>query len=306
MLHTITYGDFISSIPHKDSIPEQNHEYLNRYIDLCREYKVNSVIDQTIYIANKVALTKCWWGSTFEFPIYHQTCHPNLHYSLQDILDSSDAITKLAEQLGMPFSPETFRVSDIDVCDKKYFLPLNSRRTKVYDSEADYLASLNAKRRYKVKQVLSSTTEVSTVTVNDLDFIIPTLRSLYPDELDYQYALIQSLWGIACGAYAIRTSSALGIFIPRNNELLFQAMVQNSYTNEGAKILVRSVQLARDLGLEYVEPTCKVVLENQDIDIYKRLITNEDHNQYLMTIGTHSQVGGFKPPLCIDNIWRTV
>lgn len=314
----ISYADFISNIPESACIaPELNKTNLITYIELCKKYNVKNVLNRPIYkIGNEgFALTPDFWNLTLEIPIYHQTCHPYIPWTFQQIQELAPTIFDLCVKLKMPFAPESITFKGIPPS-TEYVAKLNSRRTILHKDFQSTLASLNTKRRYKVKQALNQLDGnyiVCTANEDMLEPISKILREKYEDNLEYEYAFIQSLWAVACEATCIKLidNSAYAFFIERdyglqhNNEtakeMMFQAIIQNK-DNTGAQLL--SAALLEFSGkYQFLEPTCKVIFEDSSIDIYKRLVTNADNYVDMLCIGTKEQCKHMYPPYYIDNKW---
>ena len=179
------------------------------------------------------------------------------------------------------------------------------------DSFDDYLDTLTAKRRYKVKQAL---TQSSTYNFIQEPFSIQ-LHSAICDFLfkrwgqeHYPFAYLNYLWAtVNPTAYWCMYDSndilvGVAYFILQDGQWLFQGIASDNLPNIGAMLLCTFVQeQCKRHRKVVVNPTCKTHLGSSSIDIYKRLITNSDC--YYPLIASFKDKPWFDKPYCLNNTW---
>lgn len=94
-------------------------------------------------------------------------------------------------------------------------------------------------------------------------------------------------------------------FIQSGNDYTFQG-IAGTIPNIGALLLSNFVDtlanLADSTGQEFtLDPTCKTIIEDQSIDIYKRLIVNENRTRPLVSAFKDNTY--FDKPYCLNNEW---
>ncbi|WYW01827.1 hypothetical protein Voja6_00195 [Pseudomonas phage vB_PpuM-Voja-6] len=207
-----------------------------------------------------------------------------------------------------------------------YFLWLNSPITELKDDFDVYLASLTKKRRYKVKQALATvgTEENPAISVSTgsrfgeglLSDQVNSILATFEDPVDIECMLLQLLFGVAtCNTHPhlvdlVCADHQLGIFIRRNGHtmnFLYNRDPDNR-ADSGINLLtqyVRHLHMNRPEGVMYVDPTCRYRPDEDSMNTYKRVITNENRYHPMPFVSADpAHIEGVITPAFIAGHWQ--
>lgn len=225
--------------------------------------------------------------------------------------------------LGKTIATETIVFNDLPAHGRKQdmgehtnkFLWLNSPITNLkYATIDEYLTSLKAKRRYKVKHALEQSEAlglefeyrlvIQDKELRDLhEFVTHNLKLRFCKDTnalknaDYVYALRQWLWFYAAAKHGYgylqlvysddnlvaTTFHIMKLINTANPILYFQGIIKDEsgfIENIGAicltKLIAHLLSTRSGRLFSYFDPTCKTSLYASNVDIYKRLVVNTD------------------------------
>ncbi|QJT70913.1 hypothetical protein GR7B_00115 [Vibrio phage vB_VcorM_GR7B] len=344
--------------------PELNSEVISTFDTYLRQFNCGATLNTPITMITEGRLAGLGFNpspfvhsterkdSEWELPLSHVLCHPYLPYTQADLV-CEESCKALLEVLGSHgynmLSTETVTLSDAHEYKSENLLWLNSPVANLnHETFDEYLASLTKKRRYKVRQALNQDRYHVDIfdeyfhgnlhSYNGGGFLdirtlqertIELLRKSYPDYLEFEYALLQSMWAWACVVnmpkgttqFCVVTDKetneiiSIGSFVnrfnPENKEVtaFFQANVRDkSHHNVGALMLGSMVKYYIEDSKHpvlYLDPTCRTnVSGGESIETYKRLIVNDNNTNTTICV-CRENPGYLTPPLYSEkNGWE--
>ncbi|WYW00873.1 hypothetical protein Aura_00192 [Pseudomonas phage vB_PpuM-Aura] len=252
------------------------------------------------------------------------------HLGRPQLVDTFEPVSLLARNLYEPNALLAVRNKEEIVMNggtpANYFLWLNSPVTELKDDFDVYLASLTKKRRYKVKQALATvgTEENPRISVSTgsrfgeglLSDQVDSILATFEDPVDIECMLLQLLFGVAtCNTHPhlvdlVCADQQLGIFIKRNGHtmnFLYNRDPDNR-ADSGINLLtqyVRHLHMNRPEGVMYVDPTCRYRPDEDSMNTYKRVITNENRYHPMPFVSADpAHIEGVLTPAFIAGHWQ--
>ena len=279
---------------------------------------------KVFYFGYRIGLQNLWNPKQLDFVLSSSICYPMLPFSAKQLVEGlSQYMTGALKELNvnMPVVTETFEAVGVDAY-PNHFLWFNSPVVELKPTVDDYLASLNSKRRRKMKKMFEFGDVAKQVSGADyIDFIKTGLRHRWEDDLDFVGAYQQALWPIAnehknLGRnYAVKDKDGnllcVIYFMERLGTLIYQGMAQNPefpVNNCGARAFAAMIKLlCGSTSIDVMDVTCKINIndfEDDAIDVYKRVPINKNNLRPIMALACdEDQVGYIQPPYYLNG-WQ--
>jgi len=272
-------------------VPEFNPKVFYSFISKCSSYLRNQELN--VHEETLVAFTE-----EGNFPLANACAHSSVPWTSEDLMKSYIPLLEDIEQEEFLAQTELYEGTILPE-HHHYFVWINTPVANIDFTWEEYLKSLKPKRRYKVNSAYNtsgfSLTSLGTADEDVDRFVIQSYKHKYPDREEYEYALDQYYWVLACQeigrAYWFWIegpdgSKSLFYFMKKNDTLYFQGIAKSQdIPNLGAIGLSHIIKHCCDNSVcKVLDPVCKFVQEEDPIDIYKRVIVNKNSIKPLIYI----------------------
>lgn len=255
-------------------------------------------------------------GSEWVVPFGPYTCHT--HWRVDPALLVAH-MPSILEQLRKHdieesvIATETFDVSFPRHMEsvKQNFLWVNSPLSVTHASYEELFASLPKKKRDRLKTAIKHypLTPVEECPGNLIEWLSYRWEEGDEDGEDLiGFALVQYFWALADPRTQwVYSKDAVAYFehgFSVDQPLIFQGIARrpDSY-NVGPQLLALSNITLNGRGFKVFDPTCKVMLQENDSDIYKRSVINKDNMRPMMYATREPFDGVGELPLFAKDKW---